>query len=80
MLQCLTMANCPSCGSGITHAVTETGDHVPLENFEDVIGSDRYRIVKVGPPHVVQLLAASSPSPGYPDHRRECPAHGNGQR
>lgn len=72
------MANCPSCGSGITHARLADGTHIPIENFEDTTGDRRYRIVKVGPPHIVEPVAESSPLPAFPDHRKECPAHGNG--
>lgn len=72
------MANCPSCGAPITHTHTADGEHVPVENYEDTTGDKRYRIVKVGPPHIVEAVAEGSPTPAFPDHRKECPAHANG--
>lgn len=72
------MASCPACGADITHAKTEHGATVPLEKWTDTTGAGRYRIVELGPPLVVAEVAASSAIDAYPDHRKDCPAHGNG--
>jgi len=74
------MADCPSCGSPITHTQTRDGERIPIESFEDTTGDRRYRIVELGPPHIVEPVADSSPTPAFPDHRKECPAYDNGLR
>jgi hypothetical protein len=72
------MASCSACGANITHAKTETGENVPIERWTDTDGPDRYRIIKLGPPLIVAKVAHGSPIDAYPDHRRDCPDHGNG--
>ena len=74
------MASCPDCGADITHAKTPQGENIPLEKWTDPTGPRRYRIVKVGPPLIVEAVAEASPIDAYPDHRADCPAHGNGLR
>lgn len=73
-------ANCPSCGSPITHVRTREGEHIPIDNREDSSGEGRYRIIEIGPPHIVEPVPANSMLPAFPDHRLECPGHGNSQR
>jgi hypothetical protein len=34
--------------------------------------------VKLGPPLVVERVSPESPIDAHPDHRVDCPAHGNG--
>lgn len=72
------MASCPACGADITHAVTEEGENVPLEKWEDTSGPDRYRIVKAVSPPVVAKVSPATTIPTYPDHRLDCPDYGNG--
>lgn len=79
------MASCPACGSEVTPAVTTDGEQVALEKYTDTTGRDRYRIVEAKPGEirahlVVEKLAATSTAAAYPDHRNDCPAHGNGLR
>lgn len=72
------MASCPSCGATIQHArVKSTGDNVPLEHFTDTTGANRYRIIEFDP-LTCELVAETSAVDAYPDHRIDCPAHGNG--
>lgn len=73
-------ATCPACGASVTHARTRTGDNVPLEKWTEPTGGERYRIVEIGPPLIVELVSAQSPIDAYPDHRKDCPDHGNGLR
>jgi hypothetical protein len=72
------MASCPDCGADITHAETSKGEHLPLEKWTEPTGDRRYRIVRFGPPMIAELVSASSTAAAYPDHRKDCPAHGNG--
>lgn len=72
------MANCPDCGATVDHAYTPEGDHIPIERWTDTTGKERYRIVKLGPPLVVEKVSPASPIDAHPDHRVDCPAHGNG--
>lgn len=72
------MANCPDCGATVDHAYTRDGEHVPLERWTDTTGDKRYRIVELGPPLIVELASPSSAIDAHPDHRVDCPAHGNG--
>jgi hypothetical protein len=74
------MASCPDCGAEITHAEVEDqpGVKVPLEKWTSPDGRERYRVVAFGPPLVVAKLADNSVGEGYPDHRVDCPSHGNG--
>lgn len=72
------MASCPSCGADVTHAKLRNGENVPLERWTDTTGKDRYRIVELGPPLVVELVSEQSNIDAYPDHRIDCPGHGNG--
>lgn len=71
------MASCPDCGADITHALTVSGDNVPLEKWTDNTGR-RYYVTAFGPPDTVERVAESSSREGYPDHRLDCPAHSNG--
>jgi hypothetical protein len=73
-------ATCPSCGASVTHAKTALGDNVPLEKWTEPTGEDRYRIVEIGPPLIVARVSTSSMIDAYPDHRKDCPAYGNGLR
>lgn len=72
------MASCSDCGADITHAKTRGGANIPLEKFTEPDGADRYRIVELGPPLIVAAVSPQSPIDAYPDHRKDCPAHGNG--
>lgn len=83
MLQCPTMppevpSSCPSCGAAITWAQDQFGTKVPLEKWTDPTGSDRYRIVELGPPLIVARVSRASAIDAYPSHYKDCPAHGNG--
>lgn len=72
-------ASCPSCGADITHAKTQDGENIPLEKWTEPGPADRrYRIVALGPPLVVEQVAVASTVDAYPDHRKDCPAYGNG--
>jgi hypothetical protein len=74
------MASCPDCGATITHAKTPSGDNIPLERWTDPNGPNRYRIVALGPPLTVEQVSPGSAIDAYPDHRNDCPSHGNGLR
>lgn len=74
------MASCRDCGADITHARDADGNNIPLEKQPDVTGAKRYRIIELGPPLRVELVSAQSPIEAYPDHRLDCPGHGNGLR
>jgi hypothetical protein len=86
MLQSSPMASCPDCGSPIRPARTREGERIPLETFTEITGADRYVIVAVNPRTdrdpdlVVARVAAQSSVMAYPDHRTDCPAHGNARR
>jgi len=72
-------ATCPDCGADITHAKTGDGENIPLEKFTEPAGTPcRYRIIGLGPPLVVELVSPNSEIDAYPDHRMDCPGHGNG--
>jgi hypothetical protein len=72
------MASCPACGADIQHATDETtGENVPLEKWTDPTGPSRYRIVGMNP-LTCERVAEASEVNAYPDHRLDCPAHGNG--
>lgn len=77
--EALVKATCPDCGAEITHAVTANGERVPLEKWTDSTGPNRYRVVNFTP-LTVEPVSESSPIDAYPDHRLDCPAHGNGIR
>lgn len=78
------MASCPDCGSPIKPARTRQGERIPLETFTDTVGDKRYRVLEVVPRHdqdpvvLVEPVAPQSNGAAYPDHRKDCPAHGNG--
>lgn len=77
------MAICPDCGAEISHARTREGEHVPLDKFTDPTGTRRYRIVDTAVEDtrtmlIVEPVADSAPLEAYPDHRKDCPAHGRG--
>lgn len=75
------MASCPACGATIQHATTRDGVHVPLEVFTEPQGSERYRVVaspSVAEGLVVDRVTDDAPIDAYPDHRKDCPDHGNG--
>jgi hypothetical protein len=74
------MASCPDCGATIDHAKTADGTNVPIERWTDVSGDKRYRIIKLGPPLIVEKVSPQSPIDAHPDHRVDCPAHDNGLR
>jgi hypothetical protein len=70
--------SCPACGADIQHGEIADGTKVPLERFTEPDGDRRYRIVDLGPPLKVQMVSPASLIDAYPDHRKDCPAHGNG--
>jgi hypothetical protein len=77
------MANCTACGSPVTPAVTTDGEQIQLETFTDTTGDGRYRIVETRPGQIrahltVEPVPRQSLAAAYPDHRKDCPAHGNG--
>lgn len=72
------MADCPNCGATITHAKTREGENIPIERWTDTSGDRRYRIIDLGPPLTVERMSPASPIDAYPDHRVDCPGHGNG--
>lgn len=72
------MSACPDCGADITHARTTEGVNVPLEKWTAPSGSQRYRILEFGPPLLVELVTETANIDAYPDHRVDCPSHGNG--
>lgn len=70
---------CPDCGAQVTHAQTTAGEIIPLEKFTEPAGTaSRYRIIELGPPLVVEMVSTESAIDAYPDHRTDCPGHGNG--
>jgi hypothetical protein len=71
---------CPSCGAPITLAKDRNGNTVQLEKQPEPTGDGRFRVVTFGPPLIVEPLPRDSRVEGYPDHKIDCPAHGNGQR
>lgn len=71
------MAICPDCGATVTIAHTPDGMPVPLERWTDSIGAARYRITRIAP-LTVELVSEDSAIDAYPDHRPDCPGHGNG--
>lgn len=77
MLQWAPMASCPDCGANVTHAKTKAGENVPLERWTDSTGPRRYRVIAFAP-LTVEPVSPASPIDAYPDHRLDCPAHGNG--
>jgi hypothetical protein len=83
MLRFPAMANCPACGSPVTPAVTTDGLLVALETYADTTGRGRYRIIDTKPGDIrakltVEQVAPQAHIPAFPDHRLDCPAHGNG--
>lgn len=75
------MGTCTDCGADVTHAKTQDGTNIPLEKYTEPAGTaHRYRIVKLGPPLVVEMVSTESAIDAYPDHRDDCPGHGNGLR
>lgn len=72
------MARCPGCGVDVTIAQTPDGQRVPLEKWTESTGGDRYRVVDGGDPLVVEMVSPASNVDAYPDHRKDCPTHGNG--
>lgn len=72
------MPDCRGCGAEIQVAKTPEGESIPLERWTDSTGPHRYKIVELGPPLIVELVAESATTAAYPDHRLDCPAHGNG--
>lgn len=72
------MASCPSCGADITHAKSRDGENIPLEKWTEPTGPRRFRITDLGPPLIVEPVAPQSAIDAYPDHRKDCPAYGNG--
>lgn len=56
------------------------GSNVPLERYTDTTGPERYVVVRLGPPLVVERVREDAIVDAYPDHRLECPAHGPGFR
>lgn len=72
------MASCPSCGADIQHAKLSDGTNIPLETFTEPDGTQRYRVVELGPPLLVEPVHPEHALNAYPDHRKDCPAHGNG--
>lgn len=75
----MATATCPDCGAEITHAKTEDGEDIPLDKFTEPAGTPRrYRIVGLGPPLTVEMVSPESAIDAYPDHRTDCPGHGNG--
>jgi hypothetical protein len=71
------MASCPDCGAEVTIAHTRADEPVPLERWTQASGANRYRIVGMAP-LTVELVSESSAIDAYPDHRPDCPGHGNG--
>lgn len=71
---------CPDCGARITLAKDESGNVVQLETHTEPTGAGRWRVVRFGPPIIVAPLPADSRVEGYPHHKLDCPAHGNGIR
>lgn len=74
------MASCPGCGATIDHAKLRDGTNIPIERWTDTTGGERYRIVELGPPLVVEKVSEHSPIDAHPDHRVDCPDHANGLR
>lgn len=72
------MASCPDCGADVTHAKTTSGENIPLEKFSTPDGPKRYRVTAFGPPLLVELVSEYAAVDAYPDHRVDCPSHGNG--
>lgn len=71
---------CPDCGSPITFAKDESGNVVQLEKQPEPTGPNRYSVISFGPPLIVKPLSKDSTASGYPHHKNDCPAHGNGLR
>jgi hypothetical protein len=62
----------------VTSARTRDGEVVLLEKWTETEGDRRYRVVEPTSPPVVELVSPASTFDAYPDHRKDCPAHGNG--
>lgn len=72
--------NCPACGATVQMARKGAidGDAVPLEMSTDASSdADRYRIIGFDPLRV-QQVPKGAVGDYYPDHRADCPGHGNG--
>lgn len=74
-------ATCPDCGVEVQIGVdVNTDEKVALELQTDAPTDDmpRYRIISPGPPLRVERVPDRAMDQFYPDHRYECPGHGNG--
>jgi uncharacterized protein (UPF0212 family) len=71
--------NCPACGANVDLAIVEgTDDRVPLEIAAEVSAvADRYAIISHAP-LVARLVSKDAAGAFFPDHRHDCPGHGNG--
>lgn len=72
--------SCGRCGGTILVAQTEDGEGVPLEPYTQTVGEGRYRVLKPGPPRIVELVPVGLALEGFVDHRLDCPEFGNGVR
>ena len=71
--------NCPACGANVDLAIVEgTDDCVPLEIAPEVAAAaDRYAITGHNP-LVARKVSKDAAGSYFPDHRYDCPGHGNG--
>lgn len=75
----MARTRCEGCGATVDVALVRgTEDRVPLEVHPDSSADvDRYKIVELNPLTVVKVTKGAE-GEYYPDHRADCPAHGNG--
>lgn len=75
----MARSRCPACGATVDVAKIKGFDaSVPLEIHTDAsTDADRYRVVGFDP-LLVERVAPGAPGDFFPDHRADCPAHGNG--
>jgi hypothetical protein len=69
-------AQCGGCGAPVWYGEDQaTGDRIPLEPQPEMLGEDRYTVVKdrPGEPHLVRSVMPQSEIQAYRDHRVDCP-------
>lgn len=74
----MAASRCPACGATVQVAQLADGEAVPLEMHTDASSdADRYRLTGFEPTRA-ERVAKSASGDFYPDHRADCPGHGNG--
>lgn len=75
----MALSRCPSCGATVQVAYDpDAGEPVPLEIHTDASSdAPRYRMIGFDPMRAERVPDGAS-GDFYPDHRADCPGHGNG--